>query len=968
MKVYVDDFMMIFSFDTNKTTKDQIVTRVKGAYVRLSEQIRKAGGNFAAGKGKAVATNHDIATLVAKALNCCTCSIGDPTSDKCRCTSNHRIKPLKDLVMLGVDYSAGRPVSYAKNMERMASASDKARKILSLGKGGPFLLNVMRAHVQTAALYGARVNGINNGTLEKLRTIVRAASSTRAHGGSATMDLHLQKQKDIDPAYAGNTLPLLQWATRINVASWNNDQVTLVQHSKAWAAAMANMAKCLEKGDDPWRNIIGPASACIATLGRIGWDVPQAFGWKQWIDREGVTIDLTVTCPYSLKKSLHRDIARQYWSVSMLNEQISDRSGVWLEPLRSAIFTAEKQKGAMTRSAAIGTQWTQSRVAEAGYATSKEDVQCKLCHDANGTLEHRFASDGCPYLQTERNQWITNADDAIVCEMRPKLLVTHGFLLNSERPTVDWKPVLNRSAWYESDNAIHRGDIHGTRKTFTGDTFVDGSCVACKENDELTQCGWAVVSMRDNIDNEAADLAEQPDPDGPRCTCRYNNNPYHKCVPQCSESSGCDGKCRTKRHDQSRPRAPVDVAIWGVLPGVEQTTPRAELYAILQALTYGKSPQGIFCDHINHVNMLNDWMYYGVTSFLNPKTPNLDLWRKVYVAINRRGGLCPSGSQQLSFIWQPSHTRACDRESVEEKLRRRGNDAADYFANKGRELHRDISDIVEATKQLFDRAKSWALWLGHASYLQYAHEWKGCDHDIKPKGHMAKPKSSKQDVHIPREAKVIRRLPWARTSLGTIEFLDDLWVQQGVNEHPESSDSSGVQRITMAVSKHGTTAERAYQEQFSRHVLSGEPRRGVRYIPRQVVPELSETLPTSASLGHHMMTAGVRPQQFFWCELCSAYTGQRVRKLVHECDRVSRSVPAVEALRKGRNPYTDTALDTRPRRLCKRDVGSYQWSGEGRPDDNVEVCSVQARSYPGDDLVPLSAVVVLASQHADEDL
>ena len=85
------------------------------------------------------------------------------------CSGNHKIRPMKDLVMLGVDYSAGRPVDYGKNTERMASASDKASKILSLAKGSPFLLSVMRMHIQSGALYGARVNGISDKAFEKIR-------------------------------------------------------------------------------------------------------------------------------------------------------------------------------------------------------------------------------------------------------------------------------------------------------------------------------------------------------------------------------------------------------------------------------------------------------------------------------------------------------------------------------------------------------------------------------------------------------------------------------------------------------------------------------------------------------------------------------------------------------------------------------------------------------------------------------
>ena len=82
---------------------------------------------------------------------------------------------------------------------------------------------------------------------------------------------------------------------------------------------------------------------------------------------------------------------------------------------------------------------------------------------------------------------------------------------------------------------------------------------------------------------------------------------------------------------------------------------------------------------------------------------------------------------------------------------------------------------------------------------------------------------------------------------------------------------------------------------------------------------------------------------------------------MHNCDRVSRTVHAVEALRTGIDPYDGTQLLTRPRKICKRDVGTHQWSGEGRPDDNLATFS----EVNGD--APSAALGVLTSQHADED-
>ena len=45
-------------------------------------------------------------------------------------------------------------------------------------------------------------------------------------------------------------------------------------------------------------------------------------------------------------------------------------------------------------------------------------------------------------------------------------------------------------------------------------------------------------------------------------------------------------------------------AIFAPLKGIIQTTPKAELSGILAALKYGKAPQLIATDHLNHVNAI----------------------------------------------------------------------------------------------------------------------------------------------------------------------------------------------------------------------------------------------------------------------------------------------------------------------------------------------------------------------------
>lgn len=60
-------------------------------------------------------------------------------------------------------------------------------------------------------------------TLNIVRKIMRSATNTHSGGCSASVHMLMQKQKDIDLAVDANTLPLVMWTTRINVANYRGD-------------------------------------------------------------------------------------------------------------------------------------------------------------------------------------------------------------------------------------------------------------------------------------------------------------------------------------------------------------------------------------------------------------------------------------------------------------------------------------------------------------------------------------------------------------------------------------------------------------------------------------------------------------------------------------------------------------------------------------------------------------------------
>ena len=157
----------------------------------------------------------------------------------------------------------------------------------------------------------------------------------------------------------------------------------------------------------------------------------------------------------------------------------------------------------------------------------------------------------------------------------------------------------------------------------------------------------------------------------PRCPCGDASR-YHSCVDLCRERFGCNGGCTSKRHEQKLVKARHVQSLAAALLGPIQTTPRAELYAILLAVVHGISPQLIISDHANHVNAIQR-MARGDLSVFNPLTPNVDLWRLLVRAQQIRSGLRPDGDSQLWIEWQPAHTHANIDETVQQKNRRRGN-------------------------------------------------------------------------------------------------------------------------------------------------------------------------------------------------------------------------------------------------------------------------------------------------------
>ena len=92
-----------------------------------------------------------------------------------------------------------------------------------------------------------------------------------------------------------------------------------------------------------------------------------------------------------------------------------------------------------------------------------------------------------------------------------------------------------------------------------------------------------------------------------------------------------------------------------------------------------------------------------------------------------------------------------------------------------------------------------------------------------------------------------------------------------------------------------------------------------------LVPEAYMPLPQEEALGHTLYVVGLIPQQYIFCELCNAYSGDRAQNLLRCCLGKRYESQAVARLRRGVHPAHATDLMTQPRRLTRCDVGTDFW-------------------------------------------
>ena len=111
--------------------------------------------------------------------------------------------------------------------------------------------------------------------------------------------------------------------------------------------------------------------------------------------------------------------------------------------------------------------------------------------------------------------------------------------------------------------------------------------------------------------------------------------------------------------------------------------------------------------------------------------------------------------------------------------------------------------------------------------------------------------------HIPTVAKVMRRMPWASNSLGTIKHKEDLWMQEVPKDTNDDQVVKLARELQSRINSMGSAAEKSYVDRFHSSCSAQCQGQGVRGMTRNCVNELSDPLPTSAAWGRMMYVVGI---------------------------------------------------------------------------------------------------------------
>ena len=926
MRVYVDDFTTTYEFDKSKYTAQEAANEIAWNTRVLHGNLDKEGLKLAPDKSKIISRDPKLVEEIEARL------------------SDLGYKGIDNLKLLGVDWSSSSSISYLTAAKRIAKAAKAVRNLKSYAVAGANYINIARAHAIGAARYGCTTMGLPPKLLARVRTTIRSATSTHAKGGSATIDMAVQKEKNVDPAYMLTAAPVEKWACR----AYAGTTASHVVMEKAWCQAAAKIGDA----DDPWEHISGPAAAMIATVETVGWNMSN---WHTIVMEDGETINLRSCRPALVVARVNEATERRLWHESDAAQEDTQGTGDWKQdvpwwyPIRE-IINAGGALAKAARSVVVGTQWTQARLYKA-CARGVETPWCQACDGNNeGTLNHRHSE--CPEYNALRNEYLSvDNEQRLRRKEGGNLLTDRGILMRRHLAKPPPRPPIaptwgNKSA----------------PKWFRGTVYVDGSGKMCRWYKELSTAAWAAVIMSDDYANVTAPSRDKVATDNGAndrgetgCTCIHKCSPYHSCVPWCMDFASCNGHCsakyrkQTAQHKEDGDRqSRVCQTLSGPLAGTEQTVPRAELEAIAQVMENGRLPLIIYTDHRNHMIAFNK----GRRFCCDPRGKHVDIWHRIW----KRHKEMSAKNGDVQVKWIRSHQKKSSNETMEEALNREGNDAADEVAVEMCNKHTppmavltQVETMRKYVKEVLCMAARIVTAKGEGSVRmdstpkaeqdraqtqlckrvpahneklnkrivrrKVVHVTSNCHNRIADtngdpyQGHGVEPdelqKAWEKSIRVvQKERKQDQRLSSAADRINSIRRR----VQE--REGPASSDTA-TPTLRKFIHNESTWLRDRQARSFSQ-AADRHPARGI-----------GKVLPDEAN-GHSLRTCDTNSgSKWIWCHKCGAHTQTRIRSLAEQC-KGTRNIAQKRRLENFCDPYTNRPNGGQPRDMAWTDVDAVR--------------------------------------------
>ncbi len=353
IQAYVDDITM----DIMRTARLAASIMAKAGRA-LCEGLRALGLELSPTKCKCTASSARIGAHVSAALR------------------QYGVQYCARVKSLGVGLGAGRRRNTSVLKKRFGAFLPRVKRFRRVRAARVAAAKLLHTGGTAAIDYGVAVTGVSDSDLMHRRRAVAAAMGEFADGRQLDLVFTMEAAagRDVDPAVAAHVAPIGALAE----AHWCKRLPARMLGSAAAAAVTR-----LTRAKRIWGAVAGPFAAAVASAARLGWVLTDG---RKWTTDDGMMIDMASDPPAVVRRLVHAAVGRWRWrradnalpGVDPRGEGV----GAMMAPVKALLRAPERAErwtratANALRSAAVGGQWTQSRLASAKL---HDDARCQRC-------------------------------------------------------------------------------------------------------------------------------------------------------------------------------------------------------------------------------------------------------------------------------------------------------------------------------------------------------------------------------------------------------------------------------------------------------------------------------------------------------------------------------------------------------------------------------------------------------------